>query len=259
MKLWQEVERIDESMPGYYFAEHLARYRFVAERIPESSRVLDLGCGIGYGSRSICEHVNSLVGLDISEEAIRKARFNYAHSKIRYLVSQGQSLPFANHRFDAVISFEVIEHLSPTNQAAYLSEIARVLTEDGVAYISTPNRRLTAGRANPFHIKEFYYEELRRFLSHYFEDIELFGQKCTNSAAEMYRTKTATFVRQVKERLKIQFLLPRWAKRILEVCLTGSTMSRVGVDDYKFMERHVEECEVFLAICRKKRTLVQTS
>lgn len=251
MKILQEVERIDDSMPKHYFSEHLARYAFIRDKLPLSSRVLDLGCGVGYGCRSVCEGTSALVGLDISLDAILKARAIYSHPKIEYMVARGESLPLRDRSFNAVISFEVIEHISQEHQSFYLSEIVRVLTYNGLAFFSTPNRQFTSGRANPYHLKEFYFDELKAALSEHFPVVSLYGQTCSSAAASVYRGKTASRVRKVKEFLGVQFMLPHWAKRLLERCLTGSTMTNVEIQDYRFVEQPVDECEVFLAVCGK--------
>lgn len=251
LKILQEVERIDNSMPKHYFSEHLARYAFIRDKLSQSSRVLDLGCGVGYGCRSVCESTSDLVGLDVSLEAIRKARSIYSHPKIEYMVARGESLPFRDSSFNAVISFEVIEHISQEHQPFYLSEIVRVLKPDGVAFLSTPNRKFTAGRANPYHLKEFYFDELKHILFQHFAVVGLYGQTCSNSVAGLYKGKAASKVRKVKEFLRVQFLLPHWAKRLMEFCLTGSTMAKVEIEDYRFVDQPIDECEAFVAVCRK--------
>jgi SAM-dependent methyltransferase len=250
VKILREVERIDDSMPKHYFSEHLARYAFIRDKLPPG-RVLDLGCGVGYGCRFICENTTTLVALDISLGAVRTGRSLYHHPKIKYLAATGQNLPFTNESFDAVISFEVIEHISEEHQSVYLAEIFRVLTHNGVAFISTPNRQFTSGRANPYHLKEFYLNELKDTLAKYFRRAGIFGQTCNSAAASVYRGKAARRTRKFKEFIGIQFILPHWAKRFLEYCLTGSTMATVKVEDYQFVEHPVDKCEVFLAVCFK--------
>jgi ubiquinone/menaquinone biosynthesis C-methylase UbiE len=252
----QGVERIEESMPRHYFSEHLARYEFIRSRLTHARNSLDLGCGVGYGTRSICESsIDHLVGLDISVDAIRQAKAKFNHPKIHYLIAEGTSLPFADQTFDAVISFEVIEHLPEKNQPFYLSEIRRVLTNDGLAFISTPNREFTSGRANPYHLKELYFSELEELLSRYFV-VELYGQRCTKPVAKVYEGKKAKIVRKLKEYYGIQFLLPNWAKRLMELFLTGSTMSSVGVRDYEFLTDQIEMCQNFIAVCKKSNVLM---
>ena len=137
----------------------------------------------------------------------------------------------------------------------YISEISRVLTPKGIAFLSTPNRKFTSGKANPYHLKEFHLDELRVFLSQYYGVVELYGQRCTSPVARVYRGGTAARVRRLKEFLRIQFLLPHWAKRMLEFCLIGSTMTEVKVEDFEFVAEQVDDCDVFVAVCHNKDSI----
>ena len=249
MRIFKTLERLDTSTPKSAFASHLARYAYARERIPQSSRVLDLGCGIGYGSHYICESTSGVVALDVSSDAIRMAKSNYSHPKIFFLLSQGQKLPFRAASFDVILSFEVIEHLRPQDQTEYVCEIRRVLKPKGSLFVSTPNRKFTAGVANPYHFKEFYIDELKEFLSRYFPIVELHGQYCVSPAANIYNGAIALIVNKLKEVLRIQFLLPDWGKRMMEFFLTGSTMAKVGLQDYRFVDQQIEDCPDFLAVC----------
>src|SRR5947209_10327949 len=56
--------------------EHIARYAFAA-RLAHGKRVLDAGCGAGYGSAELAHTAQSVIGMDISAEAVEFARANY--------------------------------------------------------------------------------------------------------------------------------------------------------------------------------------
>ena len=53
--------------------EHMARYAFAA-RLARGKRVLDAGCGAGYGSAELAQTATSVVGVDVAEEAVEFAR-----------------------------------------------------------------------------------------------------------------------------------------------------------------------------------------
>jgi len=90
----------------------------------------------------------------------------YVYFLSKRLVEQG---------INVVDSFETIEHLK--SPLIFLSEAKRILKEEGNFICSTPNKliSLTHGGSNPFHVKEFYKEEFRMVLKHYFFDINLYG------------------------------------------------------------------------------------
>src|ERR1035441_3872297 len=56
--------------------EHLARYAFAA-RLARGKRVLDAGCGAGYGAADLAQSALSVVGADTAAEAVTFARERY--------------------------------------------------------------------------------------------------------------------------------------------------------------------------------------
>ncbi len=80
--------------------------------------------------------------------------------------------------FGAVVAFEVIEHVK--DQERVLREVERVLADDGLLIISTPDRRLyseVTGQRNPFHERELALEEFRELLSAAFPYMATWGQR----------------------------------------------------------------------------------
>jgi ubiquinone/menaquinone biosynthesis C-methylase UbiE len=160
------------------WSEHLARYAF-AQRYAGGKRVLDCGCGTGYGSAELAAEAAEVIGLDIADEAIEYARSNYARPNIHYLTGSCFDLDFPAASFDLLVAFEVVEHL--TDYRRFLEECARVLTPDGLFLVSTPNKCYYAeSRAesgpNPFHQHEFEADEFRTELTRIFRNISLFLQ-----------------------------------------------------------------------------------
>ena len=139
--------------------EHLCRYRF-AQLLVEDKVVLDVGSGVGYGSKILAEKAGSVLALDVSVEAVRYAGERYAGENIELVVGDCHELPLASDSVDVVVSFELIEHLQ--GQRAHLLEVSRVLKPDGLTVISTPNRIFysqESNQANPFHTHEFDFQE----------------------------------------------------------------------------------------------------
>ena len=156
--------------------EHVARYAF-ASRLARGKRVLDAGCGAGYGSAELAAAAESVVGVDRAPEAIEFARANYALPNLRFDEASCESLPYSDGSFDLVVAFEVIEHLE--NWRGLLSEARRVLSRGGQLVVSTPNRLYyteSRGRegANPFHVHEFEFEEFRAELQAVFPYVTMF-------------------------------------------------------------------------------------
>jgi SAM-dependent methyltransferase len=156
--------------------EHLARYAFAA-RLARGKRVLDAGCGAGYGAADLAQSALSVVGADIAAEAVTFARERYRLPYLEFEQASCTALPHRDGAFDLVVAFEVIEHLPAWRD--FLLEVRRVLAPTGQFIVSTPNKlyyaesRRRAG-ANPFHAHEFEFDEFRSELSAIFPHISLF-------------------------------------------------------------------------------------
>ena len=157
-------------------AEHLHRYAY-ASRIARGKRVLDIGCGEGYGSAILAAHAASVIGVDLDAATVAHAHRKYSNANLDFLIASAAELPFSL-RFDLAVCFEVLEHLE--DQIGMVAEIRRVLTPEGVLIISTPDKRTytdETGFENPFHVHELYLEELEELLRGQFSQIQMLGQE----------------------------------------------------------------------------------
>lgn len=154
--------------------EHLARYCF-AEPLCAGRRVLDAGCGVGYGSQRLAGAGATVIAVDNDAESLRYGQST--HPGGCFLQGDCVALPFQEGSFDLVVAFEVIEHLS--GWADLIREAARVLAPEGLFLVSTPNRACyrTAGQApNPFHVHEFDHDEFRGALAECFAHCAVYAE-----------------------------------------------------------------------------------
>lgn len=171
-------ERFLPGASGEIWYEHWHRYHFAANLVRDAE-VLDVACGAGYGSALLARYAKRVVGVDISSDTIGHARSTYATlSNVDFQQADCTALPFADASFDAVVSFETIEHIE--GQEKFLDEVARVLRPDGLFVLSSPNRLEYSDRrnfANPYHVRELYREELTALLAPRFPHTRWFGQR----------------------------------------------------------------------------------
>jgi SAM-dependent methyltransferase len=127
---------------------HLARYRWAAARA--RGRILDVACGTGYGS-ALLSRQGVVTGLDYDPAAIDAARL--ASPRAAFILAKLPVLPFEAGSFDAVVSFETIEHV--VEDRPFLLEVRRVLQPGGMLLISTPNGDRPGATPNPWHVREY--------------------------------------------------------------------------------------------------------
>jgi ubiquinone/menaquinone biosynthesis C-methylase UbiE len=163
--------------------EHVARYAF-AERMAGGKRVLDAGCGSGYGAAELAREAREVLAIDVSPEALAYARAHYQSANLRFERASCLEIPAPDASFELVVAFEIIEHLQ--DWRAFLREARRVLSPDGRLLVSTPNKLYYAeARAelgpNPFHVHEFECEEFRKELQAVFPSVALYMENHTDA------------------------------------------------------------------------------
>jgi SAM-dependent methyltransferase len=152
--------------------EHHARYRWAAPAVAGRA-VLDAGCGVGWGTALLAERAAAATGVDISPLAISEARRRHGNAA-EFAEGDLCRLPFADAAFDAVVSFEAIEHVVDVDAA--FDEMRRVLRPGGLLVVSSPNRGVYPA-GNPFHVRELTSEELAESLATRFANVVLLRQQ----------------------------------------------------------------------------------
>lgn len=146
--------------------DHVARYDFAVTKVGSAGTVLDLACGVGYGSWIIAEKSNCqrIIGMDISAEAIAYGREFYKHPKIEFREGDCTATGLPAASVDLVVSFETIEHIP--DAPAFLREMRRVLKPGGQLIGSTPNQEQLpfTPEAFPFHVRHYLPSELTALL-----------------------------------------------------------------------------------------------
>jgi SAM-dependent methyltransferase len=171
-------ERFVPGAAGEIWYEHWHRYHFVAPMVT-GREVLDVACGEGYGSALLARGAARVTGADIAPAAIAHARARYsAHANLEFREADCTALPFADASFDAVVSFETLEHVAA--QEVFLDEVRRVLRPGGFVALSCPNKAEYSDKrdhVNEFHVREFYRDELAALVGARFPHVTWYGQR----------------------------------------------------------------------------------
>ena len=113
--------------------------QFVDEWGQDRRRALDLGCGNGRHAELLADHVDRVVGLDVSRGLLTEARTRAAERDFSVDLVHGDAarLPFVDGGFDLAVYVATLHHLQSRDaRVASLSELARVLTPEGRAVVS---------------------------------------------------------------------------------------------------------------------------
>jgi|HubBroStandDraft_2_1064218.scaffolds.fasta_scaffold12099_2 2-polyprenyl-3-methyl-5-hydroxy-6-metoxy-1,4-benzoquinol methylase len=127
--LWQGIPE------GLEPSDFAVRRRFLLDRVTAGENVLDVGCAEGRFTVELQRAGARVVGIDLAEEPLRRARARHPELDVRLLADAGP-WELADASFDVVWAGEVLEHVLDT--AAWLSEVRRVLRSSGSLVASTP-------------------------------------------------------------------------------------------------------------------------
>jgi len=101
-------------------------------------RVLDVGCGTGFATEGLLEHVDDIHGLDQSAHQLEKAYGKFGkRGPVRFYRGDAERLPFRDDSFDGVWSSGSIEYWP--NPVTALRELRRVVVPGGPVLVVGPN------------------------------------------------------------------------------------------------------------------------
>ena len=158
--------------------DHLARYEWAAKLL-QGARVVDLACGIGYGTQLLAENGCAAIGIDRDEETIEYANKHYKHAGNKFYsadVTNGVKLP----EMDAAVCFETIEHIEdPRPLLKALHQSAPILIA------SVPNEEVFPWKNYAFHFRHYTQDEFTQLLNECgWTPVSWYGQEGPESEVE---------------------------------------------------------------------------
>ncbi|HEX2168222.1 MAG TPA: methyltransferase domain-containing protein [Longimicrobiales bacterium] len=240
------------------YPDHIQRYTFALEFVPEGASVLDAGCGVGYGAAEVADRRNArVVAIDIADEALALAQQHFDRAAITWCRDDCEQLARAAELrpFDVIINFENIEHLARPEH--FVARAATLLAEDGTLLTSTPNRLLLnslrgapadAPSSNQYHLNEFSEPEFRALLERYFEDVTIWYQSPAGAS------RLRLLLRSAAVRLRLAPVL-RAVRRTLrgKTAHAGVRAGGGGLRQWSIGERDTGTAWTLIAVCRGPR------
>ncbi len=149
-----QTERVVVFDPDEAPIDHYERYKFVKEFINENDEVLDIACGVGYGSADIAKKAKRVLGVDINNPSVNFANKIFACDNLSYKCANALELDL-EEKFDKIVSFETIEHIIEDEK--FLLKLNSFLKDDGILICSVPNQTIFPydPKKVPFHIKHY--------------------------------------------------------------------------------------------------------
>ncbi len=195
------AERVSlEKSDNYVFQRSVLAYHHAATMV--GGDILEIGTGSGYGVEIIAPKATRFITIDknLPSEPLQLENVEYYDMEV-------PPIGFENCSFDAVVSFQVIEHIE--EDIDFVREVARVLRPGGKFVVSTPHAPMSLTR-NPWHVREYNADELRNLLECHFSKVELFGVVGNEKIMDYYRKNRAS-VRKITrfDILDLQHRLPR--------------------------------------------------
>ena len=245
------------------WAEHVSRYAFAARWAP-GARVLDLGCGAGYGTAELAGRAHSAMGIDLAHEAVNHASSAYPLPNISFVPASVTAVPFRDGSFDLITAFEVIEHLD--DWRALLSEGRRLLRRNGEFLVSTPNMEYYtdsrgASGPNPFHTHEFEFDEFRSVLGEFFPHCTILVQNHVEAFAFYQQSGSSSIsgTSSIEGRMDGVRGTPQEAHFFLAVCsledkppMPGFLFVHQGSNVLREREKHIESLQRELGETREQ-------
>lgn len=190
---WKDVKglmkkhRFKKLEVGPYFSHQLSEspkrilydlsyYKFAAKMIGQR-KVLDVGCAEGLGTWLLSKECGFAKGIDFDETSINVAKKNWQGKRISFECSD--FLKGIEGWWDAMVAFDVIEHILPKNTSRFFQNLIESLTsKNGIVILGTPNitsYRYASVVSKAGHVNYYSGEKLRKRLLRYFSYVFMFG------------------------------------------------------------------------------------
>lgn len=154
----------------------MSYYKFAAKMIGPGKQVLDVGCGEGLGTWLLAVECGQAKGIDIDRELIEVGETNWEGPRVSFKCADFLSVK--EKQWDAVVSFDVIEHILPENAHRFFKKVTDCLVDNGITIIGTPNiasHQYASNITKAGHVNLYSGDRLEKEMRRYFSHVFMFG------------------------------------------------------------------------------------
>jgi len=156
----------------------LSRYKFVGKMLNGRGKVLEVGCADAFGTRIVQQHVSSVTAIDIDPLFVEDAakRLN-PHWPMDLAVHNMLSGPYSEN-FDAAFSLDVLEHIQPEYERAFISNIVKSLASNSLLIIGIPSlesQTYASPQSKEGHVNCKTGSEFKKLMENYFDYVLMFS------------------------------------------------------------------------------------
>jgi len=161
-----------------HFMISLSRYKFVGKMLDGKRSCLEVGCNTGFKTMMLSQFVDSVVGVDYEQEAVRCANERFADSNRTYICADIMEMKPLEKKADAVVALDVIEHIDKQDEEKFLNSLIANIVRQGICIIGTPNiaaAEYQSEESRMSHINLYSHARLKELLNNYFYNVFMFG------------------------------------------------------------------------------------
>ncbi len=159
----------------------LSRYKFCSKIFEGKDRIMEVGCGDGFGVPIVAQHSEYVFAIDKDERLIKSNIDRLSEvSNVKFERHDICTSPiwYGGRAFDGVFAIDVIEHLDKDLEGSFMNNICSSLDHDGICIIGTPNITANAYatyRSAVQHINLKSYSSLMELMNIHFKNVLMFS------------------------------------------------------------------------------------
>ncbi|MGB9642955.1 MAG: class I SAM-dependent methyltransferase [Candidatus Ratteibacteria bacterium] len=254
----KNIEKYKNNFPAFLVhARHIKTYDLIAP-FCKNRKVLDIGCFIGYGETRIYTEACSIIAIDSDSKAIKFAQENRKLPNVKFENLDAENLPYPDNWFDVIIASQIIEHIHPNQIVHFLSNVKRLLNQDGLFFVITPNKnfRLLPWQKpfNKEHYQEFTYKELLKILKPSFSNVQIKGLRAVQWIEEIEKTRVyKTPVTSIKKTVRKVLKLLQLTKQTSANLSFDNLFSKFSMNEFFLVDQkeQIKKSIELFGVCKK--------